>query len=183
MDERLRQDYIHDREITLWRKVIGKSGRIWVYPIIANSGDQIHVSANSAENEPGYRGFRGYGGSTLKFLLEDGEILELHGPWHSNSDALVEDTEIDLRDKHLTYMIIAKERECNDHSQCTFKDVLYQDTQPMVGEFYRGTLLAMKMSKDLGIPLALYSESPGGSSNGIVYPDQIDVHGNRKEKE
>jgi len=183
MDITLNENCISTRRIILYKKATGKSGRTWVYPLIANAGDDIHVSADPVENKPGYIGFRGYGGSTLKFNIDDGSVLELKGPWHSNADALYDDTGVDLRDAHLTFVVIAKDRKWNENSMCVFLDVLYKDDVPQIGSFDRGTLLAMKMSKELGIPLALFTESTGGSSNGFVYPDQIDVHGKRRNND
>jgi hypothetical protein len=39
--------------------------------------------------------------------------------------------------------------------------------------------IAMQLAKKLNKPVMCYAKSEGGSSSGLVYPDQIDVHGNR----
>jgi len=161
-------------------KYIGKSGRIWIVGLCPSAGDFIHVSPNPRENERRFTGFRGYGGSTLKFTLQDGTIESLTGPWHSNSDALFQDTGIDFRDKHATYIIISKKRIQNEKYQTVMVDVIHQDYSPVIGLFERGTLLAMEMAKTLNQMIFCYSESLGGSSCCPIYPDQIDIHGRRE---
>lgn len=166
---------------SIYKQYRGKSGKIWLVRVCENPADYIFVEANKGENEAGYRGFRGFGGSTLKFNIEDGEILELRGPWYSNSDAFFRDTGVDIRDKHITYYIIAKSREYTDF-KTILVDVIEKDDKPVVGLYYRGTIRAMEVAKELGYSVILYCESAGGSSCGFVYPDQIDVHGNREKK-
>lgn len=163
------------------KKAIGKSGKIWIY---GKLGGNIHVSADKRELSPGYGGFKGYGGSTLTFKLEDGTIEKLQAPWHSNSDALFADTGIDLRDKHPTIVIICKDRgRTKLPGYCCYqdeaKDVLYVDTEPVIGEFHRGTKLAMDFAKKLNQVVYRLSVSQGGSSFGPVYPNQIDIHGRK----
>jgi len=101
----------YEAEIRKYKKLIGKSGRIWLVAIQDNPADNIYVSAASAENQPGYKGFRGFAGRTLTFELEDGDILELQGPWATNSDALFKDTGYDIRDKYLTFGVIGLSRK------------------------------------------------------------------------
>lgn len=72
-----------------FRKYIGKSGRIWLMGICTNPRNELYVS--SSEGDIG-----GYGGGTLKFQLEDGSIISLRGPWHSNPTAFTRDTGIEL---------------------------------------------------------------------------------------
>ncbi len=187
MDIELKSSYIssefHNQlRPKVYKKAIGKSGRIWIYSKGKGAGSFIHVSADLKENERGYQGFRGYGGSTLQFPLEDGTMEELIGPWHSNCDALFNDTGIDLRKKHLTFVVISKSREYSKESYSSImKDVLYIDAEPQEGLFDRGILMAMEIAKKLNITVVCYKESLGGSSNGFVYPNQIDVYGNRKK--
>ncbi len=165
---------------TVYKKAVGRSGKIWIYQIGEGSSNFIYVSPDRRENFPGFRGFRGFGGSTLSFTLEDGSVEKIQGPWHSNSEALYHDTGVDIRNRHLTYVIIAKNREFSNGT--TLVGILYKDEKPMEGDFHRGTIMAMGMAKKLGRPVVCYSESLGGSSEGFVYPDQIDDHGNRREK-
>lgn len=159
----------------------GKSGRTWMVGDTENAGAHVYVSADPRENVPGYRGFRGYGGSTLSFKLSTGETVELKGPWHSNSDALKDDTGVDVTSKHLTYVVIARSRD-GGFPQEILRDVAYKDDASVLGDFYRGTLLAMELAKKMDTILYCYSESRGGSSCSPVYPDQLDVNGKRPKK-
>lgn len=77
-----------------FKKYIGKSGRIWLMGICddefqAEMLNEIYVSTNEGDTE-------GYSGGTLQFQLEDGSIMSLKGPWHSNPNAFTRDTGIEL---------------------------------------------------------------------------------------
>lgn len=118
----------------------------------------------------------------MEFHLEDDCIIELQGPWHSNAEALFNDTGVDIKDKHLTFVVIGKGLE-GDLRNMKITDVVYKDEKPTVGDFCRGERLAMKLAKEMNMVLFCYSESDGGSSCGPVYPDQIDVYGKRTKDE
>jgi hypothetical protein len=164
-----------------YKRYEGTSGRTWIVGNCEEAGQHIYVSADTKENAPGYRGFRGFGGSTLSFNLEDGEIVQLQGPWHSNSEALYSDTGIDVRDKFYTWGCVSEEREWKNHDTI-MKGVIYKDDSPVLGDYYRVTRIAMDIAKKLNKTIYCYSESAGGSSCGCIYPDQIDVHGNRAKE-
>ena len=158
----------------IYQKHIGKSGRTWMVAIQDNPGDNVYVSADPSDGYlAGYRGFRGFGGATLQFKLEDGTIEELQAPWHSNADALFDDTGIDARDRYETFVVVSKRREFIDY-QTVMADVLYIDEKPQCGVFDRGDGIAKKFADELGKPVFLYSESRGGSSCGAVYPTAWD---------
>jgi len=53
-----------------------------------------------------------------------------------------------------------------------YKDVLYEDTEPTVGEFGRGKKIAKEFANKLGKTVYCYSQSQGGSSDGPVEPDE-----------
>jgi len=154
---------------------VGKSGRRWLYPDCgSNSASHIYVE--------GEKNSQGFGGRTLTFkltpdqLVENGEI-KLKGPWHSNSEALFEDTGVDLRDTHVTFVVVSKGREHLDMGECgwyktVMTDVLYIDDEPTSGSFRRGDEIAKKYANDLGEPVFLHSQSNGGSSTGQVKPDE-----------
>ena len=79
---------------------VGESGNAWFYPInIENPGDEILVTDSNDWDKPG----EGFGGSTLKLKVDNGEWFMLKGGWHSNSHSLLYDTGIDLTHKHLTH--------------------------------------------------------------------------------
>jgi len=162
------EEFSANRKIKpVWTKVQG-GGKIWLYPInIPNPGDLIHMWSPSKSKG----GFQGYGGSTLTFPMEDGSEFECKGPWHSNSEALLKATGVDLTEKHLTFVIISRGQEY-DGPKTILKNILYMDLKPMVGKFERGRELAKAFANNLGEKVYLYSKSDGGSSTGSVYPEE-----------
>jgi hypothetical protein len=156
-----------------YKKVVGKSGRLWLYPA---NGDPsyIHVEADPGENKPGYQGFRGYGGRTLTFILEDGTPIKLQGPWNGNADALYKDTGVDLRNNHMTFVVISLDRVRNDRNWLfgTFKDVVYIDKEPTKGKYERYKEIGQRIANQLGKPVFYYMESSGGASSGQILPEE-----------
>jgi hypothetical protein len=161
------------REISkkVFRAVRGKSGRLWLFP---SDGDPslIHIEADLQENKPGYRGSRGYGGAIVSFTMEDGTIIKLQGPWNSNADALYEDTGVDLRYNHETFVVIGK-RICYDRNKLfgTITDVVYIDDKPKRGSFDRYKEIGQKIANKLGIPVFYYMKSYGGALSGRILPE------------
>ena len=156
----------HEAEKRKYKKVVGKYGHIYLYAIQPNPADNIYVSGGSNSD--------GFGGRTLSFILEDGTIEELRGPWHTNSDDLFNHTGVDLRAKHLTFVVISKERKCISSEKLGYNtkmvNVLYQDKKPIVGEFGRGKKLAQVIADKLQQAVYCYSQSQGGSSNSLIEP-------------
>jgi hypothetical protein len=165
----------HEAEVRKYKMYVGKSGRRWLVAIQPNEADNIYVEGGPNSD--------GFAGRTLDFTLENGEVVSLKGPWHTNSGSLFADTGVDIRDKNLTFVVIGLDRTYTDKGYRTIiKDVIYKDEKPTIGEYYRGTKLAMSLAKKLNKPVMCYSKSAEGSSSGFVYPDQIDVYGNREKK-
>jgi hypothetical protein len=74
------------------RKIEGRSGEDWYVDV-----DELNAASHLHQTDKKPKGpgsFRGYGGSTLKFEMEDGTVKEVVGPWHSNSTAFFKDTGI-----------------------------------------------------------------------------------------
>ena len=162
----------YDAKIRKYKLYIGKSGMRWLVAIQPNAADNVYVEGGPNSN--------GFAGRTLDFILEDGKIISLKGPWHTNANSLFKDTGVDIRDKHLTFTVIGLDRTYTDRGYRTvIKDVIYKDEKPTIGEYYRGDKIAMRLAKELNRPVMCYSKSGGGSSCGFVYPDQIDVYGKR----
>ena len=163
-----------DAEKRVYKKLIGKSGRIWLVAIQDNPADNIYVSADPVENKPGYKGFRGFAGRILEFTLEDGDVEKLAGPWATNSSALFKDTGYDIRDKYLTFGVIGLGREYKNGCSggVTITDVLYQDEDWVIGEFNRVEKIAQKLANKLGKTVMKFSKSQGGSSCGQVKPEE-----------
>ena len=79
----------------------------------------------------GYRedtGSKGYGGRHMIFNLTDHNMaVTLQGPWHSNSDALYENTGIDLRDKHYVQLVVGLSRRNGPSYRTTLTDIVYYE--------------------------------------------------------
>lgn len=155
-----------------YHKYVGKSGRIWLVADIPNAGENVYVEGGPNSD--------GFGGSELKFELQGSdEIVTLKGPWHSNSEALFEDTGVDVRDRFYTFCVIAKWRDTeidpiNRHYPRTVMNgVLYRDEQPVLGSFDRPEIkkLAKDFANSLQHSVYVYKETRGGSSNVPVDPD------------
>lgn len=152
-----------EAERHVYQKVVGKSGRTWLF--MPDSADNIYVS--------GDKGSQGFAGRTLTFKLEDGSEMKLTGPWHSNSRALFDDTGVDLRAKHMTFVVIAEGRKCEaPRYQTILTNVIYKDEAPQRSEFKRGDTMAQKLANELGKTLYVYSQTAGGSSCGPVNPEE-----------
>jgi len=156
----------------VYRKVETEA-KIWYIPIQDNAADDLHVFIKNKGGKIG--SFEGYGGATLNFLLEDGTTDAVKGPWHSNSLSLFNDTGIDLRNNTITIGAIGKDRTFEGNT--TFlEDVLYEDTDWVLGSFNRIKDMAQEFADKLGIKVWYYSQSTGGSSTcwldpiGIVIP-------------
>lgn len=165
-------------EVAAWKfhMVKGKSGKRWLYSAV----DQDVASFVYVEGGPGSKGF---GGRELRFeLVEGGEVL-LTGPWHSNADAMFQDTGVDVRDKMFSFCVIAKRRGRigftretafgpREFTRETLEDVLYWDEAPVLATFERPEIkeMAERFADELGHSVYLYKETRGGSSNGSVDP-------------
>jgi len=143
--------------------LITKEGYLWLVADQPNMGDNVYFCSFDPKSD-------GFGGRTLHFELVDGTSIDLPGPWHGNTDSLFHDTGIDIRDTHLTFVVVAKDRK-HEGWQCTYTDVLYKDDEPKVGLFDRGEAIAKEWANKLKQPVMCYRQSQGGSSDGPVYPD------------
>ena len=153
-----------EAEARRYKLLIGKNGNIWLVALEPNEGGNIYVSDPSPKSE-------GFAGRLITFPLEKpGESITLQGPWHGNSEALFRDTGYDARDKHETFVVIAKRRTYKD-GRTFYEDVLHQDEAPTLGYFERGSVLAEELATRLNQPVFCYSKSRGGSSDGPVYPN------------
>jgi hypothetical protein len=146
-----------------YKKLIGKSGSIW----LVGTNDPAHHVYVSDDGKDKY--FKGFGGATLKFQLDDGSEILLKGPWMSNTDALYEDTGHDVRDKHITFVVISRDRVHKD-GVCTMVDVIYKDKSPTPGYYNRGKSLAQEIANEKGHKVYCYILSGGGTYNGIIKP-------------
>lgn len=139
-----------------------KSRVTWLVAVQSNAGDNIYAS------NPDNRKGEGFGGRVIPLKCSDGTTFDLNGGWHGNSDALFRATGVDVRDKHLTFVVLAKERSfTEDRSMRTIlRDVVYKDEVPTVGKFQRWKTLVKQFPE----AAFYYSQSNGGSSCGPISP-------------
>jgi len=158
----------YEAEIRKYHKYQGKKeGSIWLVADQPNAGDNIYYCDFDPKSQ-------GFAGRTLHFTLVDSTEIDLPAPWHSNSEHLFRDTGVDTRDKHLTFVVIAKRRELTTDYQTIYKDIVYIDKEPQIGYFDRGRQMARQLAKQLDIQLFCYSRSQGGSSDSPIDPDEKD---------
>lgn len=155
----------------VYRKIEGKSGKTWLVSLIPEAASKLYVT-NNVENTTGKGGGYGFGGASISFTIDDGSEFEAHGPWHSNAEALFDDTGLDIRHLHLTRVTVCEKREFVEGS---FKsvpagEIYYQEEVPAMGTFHRGQGIAQAIADLYGKPVMLLSESSGGSSFGPVKP-------------
>lgn len=148
---------IGNAESKKYRKVLSKDGTIYLIAVGKFAADNIYVD--------GGPGSRGFAGATLEFPLEDGTVIKLKGPWHTNADDLLKHTGVDIRDKHSTRVTIAL--ETNQGWPTTIvKEILYDDKEFVEGFFDRGTNMAKEFVRKLGKPVFYHVETGGGAHSG-----------------
>lgn len=148
--------------IPYYKKVIGKSRLAWYIPATDYPAENLHVEPNPEQNKPGYRGFRGYAGSTLNFRLKDGSIDAVTGPWHSSANNLYMDTGINLKGLIRTWTCIYLYRG----KYGTFNDVVYYDPSVQIGFNLNGFIqtICYIISQPVFVYIATYS----GSSDRMI---------------
>jgi hypothetical protein len=148
--------------VVYW-KVTGKSGNTWYIPKTSTPATSLHVDTHNPHSE-------GYAGSFLSFEMEDGTVDKVKGPWHSNSDALYDDTGVDVRNTYPTRVILARNRVFGDGGlRATFQDVFYLEETPILGRYNRYLSVIDRFFQ--GNPewngmVFYYMDSNGGSSSG-----------------
>ncbi len=132
--------------------------RNWLFPIdIPNRAAHIYTdNPNKTED--------GFGGRTMEFPLADGGTYKATGPWHSNSNALLRNTGIDIRNEHYTQGCIALNRVNAFDKDTQYKYILIQDDEQVLGNFHRIQCIAKLIAQYIDIPLYYYSNG----SSGIV---------------
>lgn len=165
--------------LNVYTKVVDQKGIVWLYANNrANPGDHIFM------DDPNDLDSQGYGGNEVRFILEDNSVYIAKGPWHSNSEHFYEETGIDLRDKHLTYVCVSVGLEFDPTNQLpVFLEVLHLDDEPTVGRFERYRDIAAKFPNDARY---YYSRSAGGASYGplkTVLGTQVDPEDPTKDRE
>lgn len=154
-----------EAESRRYYRYLGKNGRTYLVADQPDAGANVYVEGGPNSD--------GFGGRTLTFPLVDGGEVKLKGPWHTNSGDLYQQTGVDVRDKHYTFVVVSRRRESGKNYESVCVDVLYKDAEPQLGSFHRGDLIAREWARKLDQKVHLYSASKGGSSSGFVEPDQV----------
>lgn len=136
-----------------------KSNRIWLVGDEPNAAEHIYVD--------GGKGSNGFGGRTMTFELVDGSTVNLIGPWHTNSSALLQAVGIDLRDKYFTWGCIGTDRYFNNGNS-GISNLIYIDKEPILGKYDRIDNLAKQLSEERQECLFYYRQTLGGSTLGPV---------------
>jgi len=140
------------------------TNKVWLVPLNESPGNIYCDPKDSNSN--------GFGGSILKFQLEDGTIHEAKGPWHSNPDSLFEHTGIDLRNYHMTFGVIADKIECNYKTmEYTATGIYYKDEQLTIGKHSRIKDLSKYYANLLGKRISYFAKSEGGSCLAWADPE------------
>lgn len=148
----------------IYRVIQGRSGNTWIVPTYTDHpAEGIHVDQHDPHSQ-------GYGGSILTFPLEDGTTYSVRGPWHSNSEALYEDTGVDLRHTHRTYGCVALNLRYDNRGIGIFEGLIHVDREPTIGSFDRITDIAQAEADRHNHPIAACSISHGGGHMGWEYP-------------
>lgn len=144
----------------VWRAMDGPGGRTYYYPVdVPNPGDHVHVDTKDPES-------RGYGGRTLEFKLEDGEVRSVKGPWHGGLQELYEQTGIRLADLHYTKVTVEAQGPNGS------PEVVYKEDDFVLGQFMRGARIAYQLADALGRPVELHVNSAGGGMAGMIHPGE-----------
>jgi len=152
-------------EERIFKKIQGKRG-VWYVAIQDNPADNVYFTKNDGKYS------EGFAGRVLPFLLEDGTIDQIQGPWHSNSDSLYEDTGYDVRNKYLTQGIIAKRRKYDYFNGDRYTGVLHYDEEAVLGDYDRIENLAQEYANKLGVKVYYAVKTAGGGSSHMKEPQK-----------
>lgn len=162
----------------LWRRVPNKPNfpdyHEWYVPANGDTTPILYHNRRDVNS-------RGFGGRTLKIRVVNHldpdaadaiQEVDLQGPWSGNSAALFEQTGLDYTQMYLTWGCIGKKRSYQGNaggaSRTVIEDLVYFDDQPTRGPFNRIERLAKQLSDEMGVPLAYWETSYGGSTSAVV---------------
>jgi hypothetical protein len=140
--------------------------RIWIVADnVPNKADYIYVGYPFDTNS------QGFAGRWLVFHVVDQEVaISLQGPWHSNADALLEHTGIDVRDLYMVQLVVGKRfAEHLEGYSRVIEDIIYNEP-PHVGRYdeYK-TVLKNIMLHDSSLESVAYWHDGGGGSCTAMY--------------
>ena len=125
-------------------------GKAWLYAVNSISpASHIYVTDSDKWDKAG----EGFGGSTIKLILDNEEEFRLNGGWHTNSDSLFAHTGIDLRDQHLTIT----------HLWSETGDILYEELKWACGQYDRTDEILKRLGLENKKVFCAYRSSEGSS--------------------
>lgn len=159
-------DKILAGEPKTYRKVVGKSGKTWLIGNLSidEGSPANHIYVTNHKN-PDICG-EGFAGKHLVFIIDDGTEFILKGGWHSNADALLNDTGIDMTKQYRMYIAVAEEFE--SRSPEVFKPPLLYDNE-FIGSWDDAKGIIRDLAIKAGKPLAYKHWSVGGASSGYEH--------------
>lgn len=143
----------------VWKKIVVNDKSVFLIPV-----NEEEPGAHVWWCDPTSKNSEGCAGRTIPFRLEDGTDFMAQGPWHTNTDSLFKATGVDLRDKHLTFVVLGKNRTMDKNMRTVIEDVVYIDEKPTLGHYDRYKTLITQHPE----ATHYYMESHGGSCSGPV---------------
>lgn len=108
-------------------------------------------------------GSRGYGGRIMVFnLVDHNRAISLYGPWHSNTDALYENTGVDVRDKHYVQFVAGLGR-LRDGGRDVITDIVHYE-EPGVRGYYDYKALLPRLYERYKASITYWHGGSGGST-------------------
>ena len=149
-----------EAESRKYAKHIDPRGCVWLV------ADQEAAAEGVYYHDPRDHKSQGFGGRTINFPLQDGTVYSAKGPWASNAGVLFEATGVDVRDHHLTFVVLAMNREYlqDGTGRMLFTGVIYRDPAPQLGRFSRDQELVAQFPEAHYV----YQRTRGGSSSGMT---------------
>lgn len=152
----------------IFKKFKADRGTYYVRLGTLDAAGEIYIDTRDPDSQ-------GFGGSVLKFPLDDGTVDEVKGPWHTNSVPFFDDTGINLSELHLTKITLWVEGA---------EPPIYEEKDYVLGPHYRGYRIARQLAILWNKKIKFKSESHGGSSTGWEDPiDRKHDHPNSMRKE
>lgn len=154
-----------DAERRAFKLLHGKSGKRWVVAAQSNAADNIYVD--------GGPGSKGMAGRTLTFRLENGETVDLQGPWKTGADGLYKDTGFDARETYTSQGIIARHivHGVDLRRPDFYVGVLHHDEAARIGAFDRIEKMAQRFANEIGEPVHFAVVTHGGGHAGKTEPE------------
>lgn len=143
--------------------------RLWlVMQNVINPADHIYVGY------PYNVGSQGFAGRILVFnLVDQNRAISLYGPYHSNADALLENTGIDIRNKHYVQLVVGLSREQDSNRRDVITNLVFFQP-PGVRAYDEYKSMLPQLYEKHKAPLYYWHGGSGGSMTA-TYTDRDHV--------